>query len=442
MKILTIFFALSFLFYSCTKLDETVYSSIYTEAFYKTALDAEKGLIAAYGPIGDMGNGPALTLVSDFSADQAYPRPVVGRNTLTLFTYDANYTVQKSNGRVFESPQQIWASCYSGIEKANWIIEKVPGATMDETRKKQIIGEAYFLRAFYHWTATKNFGDVPIKIKASVTEEEAIVGKSAVADVYAQIYSDLDQALAAGLNSYPNIEKGRPSHEAVNALYAKVALYNEDWEKARSKAEEVISSGKYSLMADVRDVYRYDKEDVARIENIWAYEAESYTPGRQHQLMSLCGPVGSNAPEYGKTTFGSMFAYQSFFDSFNPIDKRRTLLDTNYVNKAGNIVAQKDITPITTQGVLIRKYLDPNSVGSATSVNIPILRLADMYLIAAEAEAKLNGATTTAYGFIDEVRTRAGRPGLSAGYRKTILLMLSCRNAHGNFLQKVIDGMI
>jgi hypothetical protein len=171
-------------------------------------------------------------------------------------------------------------------------------------------------------------------------------------------------------------------------------------------------------MTDVRDVYRYDKEDVARIENIWAYEAESYTPGRQHQLMSLCGPVGSNAPEYGKTTFGSMFAYQSFFDSFNPIDKRRTLLDTNYVNKAGNIVAQKDITPITTKGVLIKKYLDPNSVGSATSVNIPILRLADMYLIAAEAEAKLNGATTTAYGFIDEVRNRAGLTGLSAGLSK------------------------
>jgi hypothetical protein len=105
----------------------------YTEAFYKTASDAEKGLIAVYGPIGDMGNGLRFTLVSDFSADQTYPRPVVGRNTLTLFTYDANYTVQKSNGRIFESPQQIWSSSYDGIEKSNWIIEKVPGATMDET---------------------------------------------------------------------------------------------------------------------------------------------------------------------------------------------------------------------------------------------------------------------------------------------------------------------
>lgn len=417
-KLIIAFSFLPALLSSCSKLNETIYSSIYTEAFYKTALDAEKGLIAAYDPLADMNGGPAMTLASDFSADQTYPRPVVGRNTLTLFTYDQNYTVQKSNGRIYESPQQIWTSCYDGIEKANWIIEKVPTASMDETRKKQIIGEAYFLRAFYHWTATKNFGDVPVKIKPSITEAEAIVGKSPKADVYKQIYSDLDQALSAGLVSYPAVEKGRPSKEAVNALYAKVALYNEDWAKALQKAQEVISSGKYQLMPDVRDVYRYDKEDVARIENIWAFEAESFSPGRSHQLMGLSGPIGSNAPEYGKTTFGSMFAYQSFFDSFNPNDKRRTLLDTNYINKSGAIVPQRSITPITTQGVLIKKYQDANSVGSTTSVNIPILRFADMYLIAAEAEARQNGATSAAYNFINTVRTRAGLAGLPPGLSK------------------------
>ena len=403
---------------SCRKLDESIYSSIYTESFYKTALDAEKGLIAVYDPLGDMCAGPAMTLVSDFSADQTYPRAVVGRNTLTLFSYDPNYTTQKSNGRVNESPQQIWSSCYDGIEKANWIIEKVPNASMDETRKKQILGEAYFLRAFYHWTATKNFGDVPVKIKASVTETEAVVGKSAKADVYKQIYSDLELALAAGLVSYPAVEKGRPSKEAVNALYAKAALYNADWAKALQKAQEVIASGKYSLMPDVRDVYRYDKEDVARIENIWAFESESYSPGRNHQLMGLCGPTGSTAPDYGKTTFGSMFAYQSFFDSFNPADKRMALLDTNYTDKSGKIIAQSAITPITPKGVLIKKYQDPNSVGSSTAVNIPVLRVADMYLIAAEAEARQNGATSLAYGFINAVRTRAGLAGLPAGLGK------------------------
>ena len=399
------------------ELDETIYSSIYTEAFYKTAADAEKGLIAAYDPIGDLYSGPAMTLVPDFSDDQTYPRGVVGRNTLTLFSYDVNYTVQKSNSRTNESPQQIWASGYDGIEKTNWIIEKVPAAVMDETRKKQIIGEAYFLRAFYMWALTKNFGDVAIKTQASVSQDAAIVGKSAKADVYKQIYSDLDQAFAAGLPSYPNVDKGRPSKEVVNALYAKAALYNEDWAKALEKAQAVITSGKYSLMPDVRNVYKYDQEDAARIENMWAFEVDPISPGRSHQLTGLCGPPGSAGPEYGKTTFGSMFAYMSFYRSFNPIDKRRLLLDTNYVDKAGKIVAQKNITPITTDGVLIKKYQDPNSTQGLIP-NIPILRLADMYLIAAEAEARLNGATAAAYGYINTVRKRAGLPDLATGLSK------------------------
>jgi hypothetical protein len=403
---------LSALLFSCRKLDETVYSSIYTEAFYKTASDAEKSLIAAYDPLADLEAGPALTIASDFSADQSYPRPVVGRNTLTLFTYDPNYTVQKSNGRINESPQQIWSSCYDGIEKANWIIEKVPAASMDESRKKQIIGEAYFLRAFYLWTATRNFGDVPVKTQASRSEAEAIVGKSPKAEVYKQIYSDLDAALNAGLLSYPATDKGRPSKEAVSALYAKVALYNEDWSKALQKAQEVITSGKYSLMGDVRDVFRYDKEDAARAENIWAFESEGQSPARSSQLSSLLGPTGSAAPEYGKTSFGSMFAYQSFFNSFNPNDVRRKLLDTSYVDKNGKIIPQKSITPITAEAVLIKKYQDPNGGGGISpTINIPIIRLADVYLIAAEAEFRISGSTANALAYINIVRRRAfGQP--------------------------------
>ncbi|GAB3332552.1 RagB/SusD family nutrient uptake outer membrane protein [Larkinella ripae] len=399
------------------ELDETIYSSIYTEAFYKTAADAEKGLIAAYAPMGDLGNGPALTLLSDMSDDQTYPRSVVGRSTLTLFTYDVNYTNQKSNNRVMESPQQVWSAAYSGIEKANWIIAKVPEASMDETRKKQVIGEAYFLRAFYHFLLTKNFGDVPIKIRPSYTEEEALTAKSPKAEVYKQVYADLDQAEAAGLLSYPAVEKGRPAKEVATALYAKAALYNEDWAKALEKARAVITSGKYRLMTEVKDLYRYDKEDEARIENLWAYEVDPISPGRSHQLVGLYGPSGSAGAEYARTSFGSMFAYQSFFNSFEPADKRRTLLDTNYLNKSGKIVAQKDITPITTKGVLVKKYQDPvSTIGSIP--NIPILRLADLYLIAAEAEARLNGATATAYGFINTVRKRAGLADLKTGLSK------------------------
>ncbi|MEJ1239210.1 RagB/SusD family nutrient uptake outer membrane protein [Chryseolinea sp. T2] len=401
-------------------LEEEVYSSIYTSNFYKTSSDAEAAITAAYDPIADLYNGPAAVLVSDMSADQTYPRVAVSRNTLTLFTYDVNYTAQRTAGRLFESPQQIWLSCYDGIEKANWVIAKVPGVSMDAARKKEIIGEAFFLRAFYHWMATKNFGDVIVKTTPSDVLGNAYVTKSSMADVYKQIYTDLDSAVAKLPTHTASLVKGRASKEAALTLYAKAALYNEDWAKALTNAQAVLPNAYLRLMPNVLDVYDVSKEDLARVENIFAFESESNTSvsgstsSRSHQMVGLCGPPGSASKQYGLTTFGSFFAYQSFYNSFNPIDKRRLLLDTTYVNNAGATVRQKNITPITPKGVLVKKYMDPVSTSGNVN-NIPIFRMADVYLIAAEAEAHLNGATETAYKYIKVVRDRAGLTDLTPG---------------------------
>lgn len=403
--------------FACSKLTEKPFSSIFTDQFYQTASDAEGALTAAYGPLFGLYN-TAATCAPDWSADQIYPRPVVGRNTLTLFNYDANYTTQKSFSRLFESPQQIWESCYQGIEKANWVLTKVPNTTMDAARRDVILGEAYFLRAFYHWMLTKNFGDVIIKITPSTGLDNAVVTKSVRADVYKQIFADLDKAIPALPSYSAAIQKGRSSKEVAMLLYAKASLYNENWPAALEKASAVITANKYTLMPVVTDLYSVAKEDAARQENMWAYESESTTPGNTSQLLSLFGPKNSESPAYGASTFGSVFAYQSFFDSFNPNDKRRQLLDTNYVNKSGQVIRQKDITPITPKGVLIKKYMDPASVGANGAINVPIFRLADAYLIAAEAEARQNGATTTAYGFINKVRDRAGIGDLPTGLSK------------------------
>lgn len=413
--IIPITIACSLLAISCKKngLDEQVYSSIYTEKFYKTAADAEAALTAAYGPMVSLYN-TAGTCASDFSADQSYARPVVGRDTYALFNYDQNYTTQKSFGRDYESPLAIWRSCYAGIEKCNWVLERVPATNMDAARRSVIIGEAFFLRAFYHWTLTKNFGDIILKIHSSTDPASAYAPVVPKANIYKQIYTDVDSAVA-NLPSYSaSIQKGRPSKETAFALYAKAALYGENYALALEKAEEVINSGKYNLMIDVRDLYNVGKEDEARKENIWAYECESITPGVGSQIHSLWGPRSSNGPEYLVQSFGSALVYQSFFDSFDPKDKRRQMLDTSYVGKNGKVVHQKDIDVATPQAVLLKKYQDPNSNGPRGATNIQILRLADVYLIASEAEARLNGASSTAYNYINTIRHRAGLNDLTA----------------------------
>ncbi len=404
--------------FSACQLEETPYSSIATDQFYKTAEDAEAALLAVYGALGDLYVGPAPLIVSDFSADQVYPRPVVARDTYTLFSYDPQYSAVRSFNRANESPLHIWQQSYSGIERANLVIANVPAIPMKTTRRDEIVAEARFLRAFFYWMLTKNFGDVVLKTEPSTSEAAAIAPQVTSAEIYALIYSDLEAA-AAGLPSGPaGIQTGRPSKEAALALHAKAALYGENWAVALEKAQAVISNGRYSLMPDVRDVYNPDRETAARVENLFSFESDNTNPGRTSQIMGLYGPPNSAGPAYGNSTFGSIFAYQAFFDSFNPVDKRRQLLDTSYVNRTGAVVPQRSITPITTNGVLVKKYQDPVSVGGNTRANIHILRLADVYLIAAEAEARLNGPTGQAYNYINVVRNRAGLSELPQGLGK------------------------
>jgi hypothetical protein len=404
------FFLLNLLIVSC-ELAEMPPSLITDENFYKTAQDAEAGLNAAYNGVAQLMFAGHIT--ADFSADQSYPRPVVGRNTLTLFTYDVQYS---NAGQPGESPASHWSNLYIAIEKANWVIEKVPSISMNAQRRDEIVGEALFLRGYYHFSLARMFGDIIIKTTPTRKESDAYNGKSSREEVYRQILQDLEEA-ATKLPSYSaSLAKGRVSREAALAMAAKAALYAENWALALQKSKEVINSNKYYLLPNVSDVYNVARKDLARNEVIFYFESNANVPpGFRHALGDLAGPPNSAGKDYGGNTFGSWFAYQSFYDSFNPADKRRQLLDTFYINRNNQIVSQRNITPITTRAVLIKKYMDPNAVGRRFENLVPILRLADVYLIAAEAEARLNGPTPAAYDFINVIRRRAGLADLTVG---------------------------
>jgi hypothetical protein len=417
MKQLIYILALAIIFTGCKKaLEETAYSAAYTKDFYSNAAEAEAAITAVYGNLYVMYSSGAPLFASDWSADQTFPRNVVGRNTLTQFSYDAAYSVQNSFGRANESPLEIWKRAYQSIESANWVISKVPGTNMDPVRRDNIVGEAYFLRAYFHWTLTKNFGSVVVKTNPTNSIDNSVVGKSSIDDVYKQIFDDLTKAEQLLPDYSASLVKGRVTKQSAQLLHAKAALYNEKWADALSNAQAVINSNKYSLVPSFTDLFTAAKKDLARQEVMFAVELNNTTnPIRQSQIHYFYAPLGSS--DYNKGGAGGIYAYSSFYNSFITGDKRKDLLATSYTNSTGVVVPQASIDTrlLTKDLVLMGKYKDPNSVGAYASNNIYLLRLADAYLIAAEAEARLTGATTNAYNYINTVRTRAGIPNLTAG---------------------------
>jgi starch-binding outer membrane protein, SusD/RagB family len=384
------------------QLNEKPYSFITPDQFYTSASDAEAALTAAYTPVTDLYSRVG-TQLPDYSADQCFPRAVVGREQLTVFSYDA------TNDLI----GQYWQHCYNGVNRANQVIENVPRVTMDETRKKQILAEALFLRGLYYFHLAKAFGDVPIKLTSTKDISTTETPKSKVDEVYALIIKDLEQAVK-DLPAQPK-DRGRAASGAAQGLLAKVYLYAGNNAKALENAQALIQTNRYSLMPSIVDLYTPLKEDAARVEMIFAAEFSSLPGLVAYDLNGFYTPA-SSIPVFSRGAFGSAFGYISFYKSFNPIDKRRQMLDTAYVNAAGKFIGQADAN--IKDRVIVKKFLDINSNGANGENNFPIIRLADVYLIAAEAEARQNGATSVAYTAINTVRRRAGIPDLTPGLSK------------------------
>lgn len=408
-------------FAGCKKsLEETPYSNLYTQNFYSNAAEAEAAISAVYGNLYGMYNSGAPLFAAEWSADQMFPRNVVGRNTLTSFLYEPSYSAQNGFGRSNESPQEIWKRSYITIESANWVIEKVPATPMESVRRDNIVGEAYFLRAFCHWILAKNFGSIVVKTTATHSIDAAIVGREPIDKVYEQIFADCVKAEQLLPDYTPSMVKGRASKQAAYLLHAKAALYNEKWDVAVASAKSVINSNRYSLVPSVTDLFTAAKKDLARQEVLFAVELNNTTnPIRQSQIHFFAAPNGVS--NYNKGGAGAMYVYSAFYNSMPTADKRKALMDTNYINGSNVTVSRINIDPrlATKDLVLMGKYKDPNSVGAYGSNNIYLLRLADAFLIAAEAQARLASPATESYSYVDSVRLRAGLPILTRGLSQT-----------------------
>jgi hypothetical protein len=425
MKQLSYIFLLLIGFTGCKKaLEETAYSGSYTKDFYSTAAEAEAAITAVYGNLYVMYSSGAPFFASDWSADQTFPRNVVGRNTLTQFTYDPIYSVQNSFGRINESPQEIWKRAYQSIESANWVIDKVPATNMDPVRRDNILGEAYFLRAYFHWTLTKNFGSIVVKTSPTNSVENSFVGRQPVEEVYKQILDDLTKAEQLLPDYSAAMVKGRVSKQSAQLLHAKAALYAGKWADALTSAQAVINSKKYSLVPSFTDLFTAAKKDLGRQEVMFAVELNNTTnPIRQSQIHYFYAPNGSS--DYNKGGAGGIYVYSAFYNSFKAGDKRKDLLATSYVTTAGATVTQANIDSrlLTKDLVIMGKYRDPNSVGAYASNNVYLLRYADAFLIAAEADARATGSPSgTAYSYVDSVRNRAGMPILTRGLGQTAFI--------------------
>lgn len=268
-----------------------------------------------------------------------------------------------------------WKSLYFVIFECNALLEGMQESSLPQSLQQQFSAEVLTLRAFAYFLLLNSYGDVPLVLKPSVSES-ADLPRALVAEVYAQLISDLAGAVNSLSENYPDGEKTRINKWAAEALLSRIYLYTGNWKEAESTAGNVIQTGLYMpLEAPAKVFLKNSSETILAF-----YNKDGYSwSGTYFQ------------PFFGTLTYALT---PELLASFKPDDLRKQdWLDS--IEQGGKILYY----PV--------KYR--NSAYSKTNEGeyTVALRVAEEYLIRAEARARQNRVEEAAED-LNVIRTRAG----------------------------------
>jgi len=349
-------------------LDESPTDAIPSEKAITDAGTARAAIIGTYNAVQGYYASSYPTL-GTITADN-----VIFNGTLSQYLQLDQNAIPTDNVITVDAYKRI----YEAINSANSVIASVGNVTdplLTEAEKNKILGEAYFIRALSYFDLARGWGGVQLQLKPT-TDLSALKGikRSSVNETYDQVLSDLE--LAESLLPEDTSTRNRAQKSTALALRARLHLYREQWDDAEKYATLVLGNSKYSLVKPFKTFFTspfLSSESVFEL---------SFTTNDKNSFWNLWYP----------STVGGQF-------TLKPSDP--LIAKLNDPNIGGTRKAIIAGTGSTVYGVLY------NTISSSTDPTY-VIRIAELYLIRAEARAKkskpdLQGALND----LNAVRSRA-----------------------------------
>jgi hypothetical protein len=326
------------------------------------------------------GQRSSVTLLSGLSADNI--RNIYTTN-ITRVQFEQNELLQTNSSNL-----DIWSSAYNMIYMTNALLEGVDNSEkITPDVKKQLEGEARFIRAFTYFYLVNLYGDVPMVLTTNYRDNQ-LATRSPIAEVYTQVINDLQMAMELLSPDYLDGERTQVNKYAATALLARVHLFLEDWNQAETLSSQVISeTSSYELLNELDNVFLANSEEA-----IWQIS-----------------PIGGGGL-MTNTNDGNIFIIDpvfSFFAGFQLEDEFVTIFEEND-RRLSNWIGYNE----GKDAFFAHKYKVWNSNTFPIEEYSMVLRLAEQFLIRAEARAK-KGDITGAIEDLDAIRKRAGSALLS-----------------------------
>jgi len=426
---------------SCDVLEEDPFTQPSTENFYQNETDALAALTASYARLkSGIGYYKQQFMPTLFaSSDQG------------LSTYLYNEFKRGIVTSTNQSLNNLWKELYLGIRDANNVIANVPSIVMDEELKNRIIGEAKFLRALHYFNLVRCFGEVPLRTTPLQAGDDQGLPVSSIVEIYDLIIDDLNFAsiYCWGRNeasgNYVN-DLGRATNTAAHALLAKVYTriasckrtasngiignelylefpesYQTYYQYAKDHCDSAISGQGFNLSTSLDDwISIFDANNGNNPEMIFDVQGSSLS-GQGTAVSNLFTPRNAGLSGSG---FGGNNKLKPLFIN-NRIDKFDNRYQNSIITEYETLTRQFNINQWSTGyvptnlengntlGTLWQiwtaKYIDTEATTEYTSrQNWHVIRLADVYLMRAEANAEILADPAAANADINILRSRVG----------------------------------
>ena len=410
-------------------LEQTSPDQLTTENFWRNAEDAQSGLVAAYSELESRSNfwdgwQEGRPVVEYFRSDFSLPGPDASNYAHWMSIFNFNYT----NGHTFLDV--LWTTNYKGLNFSNQVITKVGEMTSDQisdAEKRQIIGEATFLRAYYHFKLLTHFEKIILRTEL-ISNETLDKSLATRPESWEVIINDFTEA-ADMLQTVDNTEPGRATKGAALAYLGKAYMHKagdlssaepSDFQNAVVAFQPIIngSAGTYALESNYLSLFNGENEN--NVESVFELQfksgdATSYNATRLHAFvgdwsiggwggiaatmnvvneMKSEGMIASNGL-YDNRLYGSLYFRDAFYNDPNTNQMQGSTWDVLMNETYGNT---------NENAAYFRKWL-PNYVSNNgyVGVNVVLMRYADVLLMYAEALNETEG-TPEAIEIINHVR--------------------------------------
>ena len=306
-------------------MDTESYTESNTANFPTSIKDADMLVTAIYANLNHAASLPASSyyLISEIASDDRFGGATIEDPSMVAIDH-----MMVSTDTQFDF---LWKIHYRGIYRANVAIEGITRlieTADDKQLANQLLGESYFLRAYYYYELAEMFGDVPL---ITTTTEEINVPRAKADAVYSQIGSDLLNAISLMSNKKYNeyVEAGHATKWAAEALLARVFLfYTGFYQKESMPLADGKSLSKNEVISYVDDCVQNSGHSlVGDFRNLWTYTNE-YTVNDYAYTKGVTGIDGnpllwagnSNAEEVFAVKFmnfcGYTYPYQEGYSNY------------------------------------------------------------------------------------------------------------------------------